>query len=365
MRFNTNELEKVAEGAAFLGTGGGGDPYLGRLVAQSTYRRYGAPEIIDVDALADDANVYIAAMMGAPTVMLEKILGVPELDLAVAALEKYTGKKADAILPAEVGGCNSMLPLALASARGLPVINADGMGRAFPELQMVTFNVLGVNASPMSMANEHGESIIINARNSQETENKARKLIIDMGGSSAISCYPMDGATVKRTAIPGTLSLAHDIGDALAAGRKSGGAVNALIHYLRSTVYYQHAYKLFEGKIAGVESKVSEGFTRGECEIRAFGEQSRSMIIEYQNENLVARVNGKLVAMVPDLICIVDADTGAPITTERLKYGQRVAVIVASVPPIMRSDAALAVFGPRAFGYDVDYVPVEVLAVND
>ena len=58
---------------------------------------------------------------------------------------------------------------------------------------------------------------------------------------------------------------------------------------------------------------------------------------------------------------IVDADTGAPITTEALKYGQRVSVIAASVPPIMRSEAALAVFGPRAFGYDYDFIPIEQL----
>lgn len=362
MKVKRDELKAIAEGAAFLGTGGGGDPYIGRLVAEALFDRYGEPEIIEASDLADDANVYISAMMGAPTVLVEKIIGGAELDLSIAALEQYTGRPANAILPAEMGGCNSMLPLAVAAMRGLPVINADGMGRAFPELQMVSFNVHGVCASPMSMANEHGESIIINARNSAETENKARQLIIGMGGSAAISCYPMSGAKVKQTAITGTLTLAQGIGQALATGRKNGRSIESLLAYLQGTEYYSEARLLFKGKVSNIRNSVEGGFTRGECQITGLGEQSNeSLVIEFQNENLVARSGDKIIAMVPDLICLVDSDTGAPVTTEALKYGQRLTVIAANVPPIMRSDKALDIWGPRAFGYDFDFTPIEQL----
>lgn len=362
VKVKKTDLKGIAEGAAFLGTGGGGDPYIGRLVAEALFNRYGEPEIIEASDLDDNANVYISAMMGAPTVLVEKIIGGPELDLAISALEKYTGRTADAILPAEMGGCNSMLPLAVAAMRGLPVINADGMGRAFPELQMTTFHVHGINASPMSMANEHGESVIINARSSKETENKARQLIINMGGSAAISCYPMSGAQVKATAIPGTLSLAQGIGHALTLGRKHNRPVQQLIEFLQSSPHYQHARVLFSGKVSNLKTGVEGGFTRGECVITGLSDaKQQQMVIDFQNENLVARINGQLAAMVPDLICLVDSDTGTPITTESLKYGQRLSVIAASVPPIMRSKKALEVFGPGAFGYDFDFTPLEKL----
>ncbi|GAA6152841.1 DUF917 domain-containing protein [Pseudoteredinibacter isoporae] len=362
MKIRKQDLEPIAEGAAFLGTGGGGDPYIGRLVAEALFERYGEPEMIEASELDDDANVYISAMMGAPTVLVEKIIGGPELDLAISALEKYTGRQADAILPAEMGGCNSMLPLAVAAMRGLPVINADGMGRAFPELQMVSFNVHGVSASPMSMANEHGESIIINARDSHETENKARQLIIGMGGSAAISCYPMSGAKVKQTAIPGTLSLAKGIGESLSQGRKQNKPIDNLVDYLAGTKYYSQARRLFSGKIESISNRVEGGFTLGECHIRGIGEKSQQILtVEFQNENLIARLDGQLIAMVPDLICLVDTDTGTPITTEALKYGQRLCVIAANVPPIMRSEKALNIWGPRAFGYDFDFTPIEKL----
>lgn len=365
MNLERTELINVAEGATFLGTGGGGDPYIGRLVAEQIFERYGAPEVISLEDLDDDANVYISAMMGAPSVLVEKIMGSQEIDLSVAALEKYTGRPADAILPVEMGGCNSMVPLAIAALRGLPVINADGMGRAFPELQMVTFNVLGVNASPMAMANEHEESIIINARSSKATEDRARQLVISMGGSVAISCYPMSGKTAKEVAIPGTLSLAEGVGQALNEGRKSGNPVGRLVDYLRGTEYYRHATVLFNGKVANLERTIHGGFNCGECHIRGHGETAETMVVEFQNENLVARIGDRIMAMVPDLICIVDADTGTPITTEALKYGQRVSVIAASVPAIMRSEAALEVFGPRAFGYDYDFIPIEHLSMTN
>ena len=75
----------------------------------------------------------------------------------------------------------------------------------------------------------------------------------------------------------------------------------------------------------------------------------------------MARQDGKLRAIVPDLICILDSEMAQPITTERLRYGQRVTVMAVSAPPIMRTDEALAAFGPKAFGLRESFVPVENL----
>ncbi|GAB1361087.1 hypothetical protein MASR1M32_03230 [Rhodobacter sp.] len=85
------------------------------------------------------------------------------------------------------------------------------------------------------------------------------------------------------------------------------------------------------------------------------------MEIEIQNENLIARVDGEVRAIVPDLICIMDSETAEPITTENLRYGQRVTVMAVSVPEIMRTPEALAVFGPSCFGLKEPYVKIEEL----
>jgi DUF917 family protein len=82
--------------------------------------------------------------------------------------------------------------------------------------------------------------------------------------------------------------------------------------------------------------------------------------IDFQNENLIARTSsGGILAVVPDLICLVDIDTGAPLTTEVLRYGLRAAVIGIPAPPQLRRDRALATVGPAAFGHDdVPYTPL-------
>ncbi len=354
-------LEDMARGAAFLGAGGGGDPYIGSLTALHAVRTYGAPRCISVEELGDEDPVYIAAMMGAPSVMVEKLTGIEEVETAISALEKQTGRQAKAIMPAEIGGLNALVPVAVAAKRGLPLVDADGMGRAFPELQMVTFAVHGISTSPLGVGNEHGEYHVINARDNKASENAARRLVIEMGASVGLSCYPMLGADATRSAVRGTLSLAHGIGKAIANGRREGDPFDALMGYLRSTEYYNQCGVLFSGKIVDLERKTDRGFTLGVCKILSNNGDGREMEVIFQNEYLRARCGEKTMAIVPDLTCILDAETAEPITTESLRYGQRVKVMGVSCAPVMRTKAALELFGPGAFGLEEPFMPIEDL----
>jgi hypothetical protein len=133
-------LRDLARGAAILGTGGGGDPLIGRLLVEQAIREHGPVTVLDPDELDDDAFVIPTAQMGAPTVIVEKIPRGSEPVGALRALERHLGRTADATMPIECGGINSMIPLLVAARTGLPVVDADGMGRAFPELQMETFS---------------------------------------------------------------------------------------------------------------------------------------------------------------------------------------------------------------------------------
>ena len=66
MRFDVADLEDLCRGAAFLGTGGGGDPYIGYLMAREVLRASGGVELIDLAQVADDALVIAAGNMGPP-----------------------------------------------------------------------------------------------------------------------------------------------------------------------------------------------------------------------------------------------------------------------------------------------------------
>jgi uncharacterized protein len=59
------DLDDIAIGGAVLGTGGGGDPYIGKLMAQQAIRKCGPVRMIELDEVDDDALVAPCAMMGA------------------------------------------------------------------------------------------------------------------------------------------------------------------------------------------------------------------------------------------------------------------------------------------------------------
>jgi uncharacterized protein len=356
------DLPDLARGASLLGTGGGGDPYIGQLLVVEELRRGGRILLLDPSEVEDDALVIASAFMGAPTVVVEKIPSGDEPVKALRELERRLGRAADAIIPMECGGLNSMIPLLVAARAGVPIVDGDGMGRAFPELQMETFGVYGVAGSPIAICDSNGDTAVVDTgANNKRMEWLARGVTVRMGGVSYIAEYPMSGAEVKRTAIPGTMSLALRLGRCIREAREQHrDPFEALTETLASTIY-RYGRVLLAGKVIDVERRSSDGFVRGTATIAAF-DGSQKVTLTFQNEHLVARTDGQVLAIVPDLISVLDTQTAQPITTEALRYGQRVRVFLISTPPIMRTPEALDVFGPRAFGLNEEWQPVEELS---
>lgn len=354
------DLLDLARGAAFLGTGGGGDPYIGRLMVERALVAGGIVTLLPLEELPDDWFVIPTAMMGAPTVMIEKIPRGDEAVASLRALEAHLGRTADATMPIECGGINSTMPLVVGARLGLPVVDADGMGRAFPELQMETFHVYGVPGTPMAITNEHGDTTLVTAHDNKMMEWLARGITIRMGGSTLIAEYSMDGATAKRVSVPGTISLGIRIGRCLREARATHeDPFEALVQTLADTLYH-YGRVIFEGKVTDIFRRTTEGFAKGNATIE--GLDGSRLELTFQNEHLIALVDGEVRGIVPDLICVLEAETAEPITTEAIRYGQRVKVMVVSTPEIMRTPEALEVFGPRAFGLDYEFTPIETLA---
>ena len=356
-----DDLSDLARGATLLGTGGGGDPYIGKMLVERVLGD-GSITILDPDEIADDLFVIPTAQMGAPTVMVEKIPAGTEPTLALRTLEAHLGRTADATMPIECGGINSMIPLIVAAETGLPVVDADGMGRAFPELSMETFAVYGVHGSPLALAGERGEQVIIDTGDDdKQMEWLARAITIRLGGVGHIAEYAMTGADVRRTAVPRTLSMALKLGRSIREAREAKQSPFEAIAATLSTTLYSNVRELFVGKVSDVERRTTDGFAKGKALLTPLDAASDdSFEIRFQNENLIALRNGVCVAIVPDLICVVDAESAEPITTEGLRYGQRVRVLGISTPDLMRTPEALAVFGPTAFGMTEPFVPVEL-----
>ncbi len=357
-------LADLARGAAVLGTGGGGDPYVGQLLVRQAIHEFGSVTVLDPDEVDGDALVVPTAQMGAPTVVFEKLPRGTEAVTALRALEERLGAAATATMPIECGGINSMIPLVVAARAGLPVVDADGMGRAFPELQMETFGVYGVPGSPMAVAGERGETTVIDTgSDNRRMEWLARGVTVQLGGVAHIAEYAMRGAEVTRAAVPRTLTLALTIGRTIRRSREcNADPVAELARALGGTLY-GHLRVLFRGKIADVERRTEAGFARGRAAGRSFDGEHKLELV-FQNENLAALVDDEVRCVVPDLVCVLDSEQAEPITTEALHYGQRVTVVGISTPDLMRTPEALAVFGPSAFGLPYDFESIEQLGAG-
>lgn len=347
---DSKSINAIAIGGAVLGSGGGGDPYVGRLMTQQSMNESGGVNVIDIESLPDDALILPIAMMGAPTVMIEKFPSGNEFAQLIPMIERMLTKPVSAILCIEAGGLNSTIPFAAASKLGLPIIDGDAMGRAFPELQMVTFTLGGISATPMAMVDEKGNGCNYETISNVWTEKLARAITIEMGGCAMCSLYPVSAKQCKDYLIKGSISLIHHIGSII---EKNGfKAYEILVKELNG----KH---LFKGRVRDVERRMEGGYNKGIVKLEGVDDfANREAKVDFQNEFLVATEGDNVLATTPDLICMFDANTGSPVTAETIKYGLAVNVLGLPCDPIWQSEKAIEMVGPRYFKYDIDYKPL-------
>jgi uncharacterized protein len=352
-RLDEGNLPALARGCAILGAGGGGDTKVGLLWAMNAVRDHGPVPVVDLDELDDEDLVMPCGGIGAPTVGIEKIERGDEILRIRPVVEELWGKPVVALFAAEIGGTNGMAPAAWGAVAGLPILDADGMGRAFPEVPQVTMAVAGISPNPAVMTDERGNVVVFRGIDGGWMERMERALAVEFGGQASSSEYQCTVAQAKTGTVRSSVSLAVGIGRVLTEAERD--PVGALAQALDAEI-------LIAGKVVDVERRTTAGFVRGQVTIDGLGgDAGRTMRLEIQNENLVALEGDRVHAMVPDIITVIDTESGLAIQTERVRYGQRVSVLAFPCDPIWRTPAGLELAGPRAFGYDLDYVPVETL----
>ena len=373
MIINDQIIDDIALGATVLGTGGGGDPYSGALMAKVAIENAVKPvELITLAEVRDNWITVPSSMIGAPTVALEKLNSLDQMLVAFEAMEDALGEKIAATFPIEVGGFNSLIPILVAAQKGIPIIDCDAMGRAFPESQMVTFYLDDLPSGPNTLADEKGNIATLHPVDGLWSERFSRVLTEQMGGSAAICDYPMRGSVLKRSALGATLTKAMNIGKAIREANRFGN--NAMA----SVLDIVKGHHIISGKITDIERNTGGGFVTGGVIIERLQHSNtvsdfQSVYVHFQNELLLAHKGTSasdmsehsLLASTPDLISILDHETGQPITTERLHYGQRVDLIAYPCDAKWRTEKGIEVAGPNYFGYNINYKPIESLASKD
>ena len=331
------EIEDLAAGAWILGAGGGGNPYHSLLTLRAEAARGFRPVVIPASALADDDLVAVVSTMGAPLVGEERL---PDPDVAarpVQVLAERLGRPFVAVMSLEIGGANSLQSFMVAARTGLPVVDADCMGRAFPEAQMTTFAIAGLRNYPFCLADIRDNVVIVErAASWQWQERLGRVVVTEVGSIAATAKAPRTGREIKDHAILGSVTRAIGIGAALRHARERGeDPVDAVLASEGGIV-------LFTGKVSDMERRTTRGFLRGVATVAGLGEDRGStMELHFQNEFAVAFRDGEPVGMTPDILTVVDSSTGEALGTEVITYGQRVRVIALASPAALQTEAAL------------------------
>jgi DUF917 family protein len=347
-----DELYSLAIGTGILGTGGGTHPYLELLNIEALYREGRSVRLIDPLDLDDDEIVAELGFMGAPLVTKERLPDPEHTCRPVRMMAEHTGARFEAVMAGEVGAENGILPFLVAALMDLPVVDADTMGRAFPEMQMSSFVIRGMPLVPFALSDIRANDVLLTrASGPIAVERIGRKLCTEMGSVAATCRPPRRGREIKANAVFHSVSRAIRLGGAVRSARaKHADPVEAILAAERGLL-------LFRGKVADVARRTTEGFVRGVARIEGLDDfEDHAFDVDFQNEFTIGRLDGVLKVMVPDLLCIIDAVSGEAIGTETIRYGQRVAIVSLPAADVLVSEEGLKYVGPRAFGYDLDFV---------
>lgn len=365
--FTNDNLGAFLEGLAILGTGGGGSPEWGRVIMENDIAQGRAATIVKPEDVPDDAIVASGGIMGSVKV-LDKISPQDliarwekrfELTEAFQLQSETIGKKIDYIVAFEMGGLNTPVMLSLGARTGIPVIDGDGLGRAAPETQMISFIGYGVSLTPMPLVDAAGNAVVVR-RGVENTfaDQLGRWVVTRGGGMGANSHYPMSGKTLKETVIPNTISGALALGEALFKARAGkSDPVAAVAQFVGG----KHVHT---GVIQHMEEKEWEGFYFINARLSGGAE------VVIKNEYMALFLDGKPVTIFPDFILGLDPKSGRGLMSADLKVGDEMALVVCPCHPRLRgalnSEAGRTAFSPVRFGQpDLVYKPVEVLLPGD
>ena len=360
----TTDLDFLADGCAILGCGGGGDTYASYLSVKKLLAAGEVVKIISPDTLPDNGFIPAVAVMGSPSTFSERLPSGEELKNSVDAVLRSQNKSVSdltAVMSLEIGGSNGMRGIQAALWTKKPLVDADLMGRAYPNLWQVTPNNAGISLAPAAASDAKGNTLVqVQASSNKDVEDMLRAICVQMGQAAGISLGALTGQQVKSTAAQRSFSLAWRLGRAVKIARLEK---RDIVDGILSTY---PGRRILTGKITRVTRDVRGAFTEGSIEIVPFSESNASaqqtnesrkanssFKITFQNENVHAfdTDSQKTLASVPDLICVLDAEDGRALGTQDYRYGLRVHVFALVGSPQWTQGEGLKNGGPEAFGY--------------
>jgi len=371
------EIEDFVHGLVLFGTGGGGGPAEQAIDRMTSALKSGVPlGWTDVDELPDETWTFSVAGVGGrapaegPSPDLLRRTGLTayafadfkDIQLAAArTLADLQGVRLGAVIPVELGSGNTITPLLVAAELGIPLVDGDYCGRAKPEIQQSTLEIEGRGVWPLVFIDRWGDVVHIpSAISAAMVDRIGRHLCSAAFGGIAVARALLPVSEARQAIVRGSCEAAYQVGRVLReAGAAGEDPVAAVTDHLRGV-------RLFDGVIERIEEDPESGYQFHLCTHRLSGtgpNAGQTAAIWVKNEHHVVWVDDAPRAMSPDIIAVLESGSGRPLTNHEITTGRRVSVI--ATPPLdarWRTAKGIELLGPRAFGFDFDYRPVEELA---
>lgn len=346
----------MLKGSTVLGAGGGGLIDEGMMYLSQAEALGKEFLLADVNEVLDDTVIATPYSLG--SLVDDESNGFTEAEAvpilnAVEKIEEYVGSKIEGIIACEPGGSNTAIPLYVAAMKNGFLLDADISGRAVPEVTNTTYYINNIRAYPIVTTNEYGElSIFENVRDDERAEEILRSMSSISNNNIAVVDHVMPFKEFKHAIIPGTMSKAIKLGKVLRESREKD--LNAAEEVAKS----DGGKVIFKGEISDFEWGNIDGFTEGNVIIKGRDDyEDNELRIWTKNENLITWLNGEVYVTLPDIITMFDDEVNDVVVNPEFKIGQKVSIIVLDAPSEFKTVEGLRAFGPKRFGFDIDYKP--------
>ena len=281
-------------------------------------------------------------------------------NMVVDLLSEFVGKEVTAIIRSEAAEATATA-LLVAAERNIPILDAGITGRAVPEVQQSIPWISGIASIPTAIVTPWGDEIVIkNAIDEYRVEDLSRAIAVASGGDAVITMTPMNGQQIKYAALKNNLS------EAIKYGKVTREAVESNNDPIDALLKASSGYKLFQGLVTKSDEKGDRGFNWIDVEISGTDDfTGKTYEVFVKNENIIGWLDGEIDAMSPDYIYNLDPKTGESIVSKAgigsYPIGKEVVLIGLPSADQWRSDMGIKLMGPKHFGFDFDFTPIEEL----
>ncbi len=361
MRVLTEQnIREILIGVTFLAAGGGGSIHDGFEMLESNlkFRDNFEIELITPEEIKKGGSAVMIAGMGAPTVLKQREEKFKyEAGYAVDAMisvAQVAGKRVDAIIPVEYGAVNYIIPMIAAIERGMPLVDADGCGRAVPGLDTTLFNINGIPFCP-AVACDDKRNIVTILTNDPADGKTAEKICRTLCGAfdyvMGLGGWLTSPGDINEKLIPGAITLAEKVGKVFYDVQKNGGDLQKK---LSEIIELRH---IVTGEVVKQDTVMKNAHDIGVTEIK--GDDGKSYFVDIKNESILIRCEDEVMLTCPDMLCAVDVTTTTPVSNVDIKVGMRLSYYAVPAPRAwFKTQEVVDLWKPyfEAVGYNGDAV---------